>query len=217
MTDFERGVLDTQLAQDERLEDLETQEFSQPGVGGGYTLIEEKVPTGLSTTTFSSIPATYRHLDMWAIVQAEKDPAGEGWAVAMRINGNTTAADYHYTQHAYVATRGGSGDQHHLTGGSAVNYIPWMVAPDPGDADINDEEFAFGYAKFPYYAQTIAGWKGVNAQVGYFIGSARLNVKGRTTDGRVKEIAAISSIEVFLPSAGVTFIYGTKFSLYGMG
>ena len=216
LSDFERGILDDLRVLDERVEELETQEFTQPGVTGGYTLIEEKSPTGGSSVTFSSIPSTFRHLELWAIAQAEKDPAGEGWTVGMRINGNTTAANYHQTTHFYVDSRGGSGDLHTLAGVAVVDYIHWLVAPDPGDADIANEEFGFGIAKFPYYASTVA-WKGVNAQSGFFIGSNRVNIEGRTTDGRVKETNAISSIELFFPSAGVTYQTGTKFSLYGIG
>ena len=201
---------------EKRLRDLETQEFQRSGIGGGYTLIEEKSPTSGSSVTFSSIPSIFRHLDLWAIVQGEKDPAGEGWTVGMRINGNTTAANYHQTTHFYVDTRGGSGDLHTLAGVAVVDYIHWLVAPDPGDADIANEEFGFGIAKFPYYASTVA-WKGVNAQSGFFIGSNRVNIEGRTTDGRVKETNAISSIEVFFPSAGVAYQNGTKLSLYGIG
>lgn len=48
---------------------------------------------GSSSITFSSIPSTYKHLQIRAITKT--DGAGNGYSMIASANGNTTTADYH--------------------------------------------------------------------------------------------------------------------------
>jgi hypothetical protein len=208
LSDFERGVLDDMRLMDERIEELETQEFVQPANLGGYTLIEEKTPSAVNSVTFSSIPATFRHLRLYWTVQV--DGTIGNYSMLMQFNSDT-ASNYHQSGHTVLKALGAGADMHGISG-SLNTRIEIASVPGEGNADNDANEFAYGLLDLPYYAE--AKWKGMLATNGTFFGTTRDNVRIQSTSARWKGTAAINTIKLYtVPD----FMSGTKMSLYGLG
>ena len=212
LSDFERGILDDLRLLDERVEGLETSEYAQPGApgaaGGGLTLIEEILPTGLNLT-FSSIPNTYRHLRLVWI--AHKDATTAGETIKLQLNGDT-ASSYMHTGHR--AIKGSlSTELHDLSSSNGLTAsIPiGDVATD--NADFDAGHAGNGIVFFPYYASDDF-YKNVLTQHGSYVPS-RNGFRHRLVTGNWENTDQITSIFID-GAASSNFTTGSSFSLYGI-
>lgn len=213
LSEFERGILDDARVKADRIEDLQVQEFQRVGEGGGYTLIEEKTPSAVTNFTFSSIPADFRHLEIWWTGQL--DTATANPTLFMRFNGDASCS-YNWSRHKVMsAIPGPTGDEHLLEGLFDTEF-PFTQLPGQDHANTDIDEFGFGTARVNNYASD--RWKGFLSMSGNFFPTAsRVNIRDTSFSGRWQGTAAITSIKVGNFGAPDNFVSGTKFSLYGVG
>jgi hypothetical protein len=174
---------------------------------GGLTLIDSFAFTGAEAThTFSSIPGTYR--DLILVFNGRSDRAGQATSVvAIRLNGDTTAANY-YTQtiNASAATINTSADA------GSVGYMLKHTIPA---ATAVAGYAAFMEAKIARYAGTTFQ-KHASSEDSY--GSAA-SAAGHSTfraGGHWLSTAAVTSLTFFdINSANLTA--GSTVELYGRG
>jgi hypothetical protein len=198
--------MDEQLRQDDRIEELETQEFTQPANLGGYALIEEITPAGVSSGTFSSIPNTYRQLRcFW---KAKSDALINESTLEVQFNGDTSSI-YRYTNHQVA---GPSSPVHNTQSSGLVDSIQIGQITADG-ASVSDEEFGHGFFDISYYKDT-DNFKMLFATSGGYMVS-RDGMRHSLHDGQWEDASAITSIKISIVSAD-DFLSGTKFSLYGL-
>lgn len=208
MTDFERGVLDEQLYQDERIEDLETQEFTQPTTGG-KTLIERIIPGSVNSVTFSSIPATFEHIEI--IWRAKSDNVNEEDTLEVQFNGDTTS-QYRDGNHQIA---GPTSTIHTVGFRGLVDSI--QIGQITGEhPSLSDDEHAFGIVNIPHYAN-VNTFKMLFATSGGFVVS-RAGMRHTLSDGQWEEsvTAAIDTIKVSIVAGARVFVSNSVFDLYGL-
>jgi len=66
---------------------------------GGRVLISEQTPTGTGTVTWSSIPATYKDLEVECVVRTTDTTASDYTAFTITLNNDTTDANYAGVRH----------------------------------------------------------------------------------------------------------------------
>jgi hypothetical protein len=159
---------------------------------GSYESIATLNGTGSSNTvTFSSIPSTYKHLQLRGILVGTASDT-----VSVAYNADTTATNYYYhrLQGTGAATNAAAGNIRRLfdTAGTGSNYLAFVV-------DILD------YADTNKY-KTTRSLSGYDAN-----GSGLIDFESNLW----KNTAAISSIALNL-SGGVFFSTASSFALYGI-
>jgi len=165
-------------------------------IPSSYESIASFNPTSGSTITFSSIPSTYKHLQLRCLTM---ETLGNGYSLGIQFNGDNSAI---YTTHSLYGTGSSAG----ATGASSVqNYVPFGYAqglvatyPNVGIIDIID------------YASS-SKFKTVRA----FFGANNNSTNGgiELTSAVYQTTSAITSITLDFPSTGVT---GSSYALYGI-
>lgn len=171
-----------------------------PGISGMRVLISEQTPSGTGTVTWSSIPATYKHLTIEYVCRSTK-AAVTFENMYINLNNDTTATNYRYARkYGYAAgTVGGDG--------GADRFID-----DPPAANAPAGSCTTGRIWIGFYAGTT-----FNKQV-------TCNASNRRDDSSVYEFtiqagiewentAAINRIDLLL--AAGNFVAGSTFRLYG--
>ena len=153
---------------------------------------------GQSTITFSSIPQTYKHLQIRILHGSNTSSAD---SVDIRYNSDTGS---NYTYHALYGT--GS-----VTGSEASNPRTAAVVPVTAIANTNTNMFSHGIIDILDYANTnkyktqkVSGGWDVNGNGQAFLGSASW-----------MSASAISQIQIYT-RAGVGFKQYSHFALYGI-
>ena len=176
------------------------------GAGASFESIATFTPSTGSTVTFSSIPSTYKSLQIRAIyVDSYTGSGALYYGYSMNFNGDTNAANYatHYLQGAGSAVSAGG-----VAGGS---YGSWYNIQSSGAynggtiggvsvVDIVD------YASAKYKTGRIIA--GANYNGSPIVGSVTL------TSGLWLSTAAITSITI--SQTGSSFAAGCSFALYGI-
>lgn len=148
------------------------------------------------TVTFSSIPATYKHLQLRAVVTS----ASDSFPVLLRLNSDTGSNySYHYVagQGSVVASGGGTSQTSIITAGNYARLLnptnPWAFVIDILDyADTNKYKTA----------RVLHGAD--------YNGSGEINL----TSGNWRNTAAVSTITMSMASSG--FTQYSSFALYGI-
>jgi hypothetical protein len=159
-------------------------------------------PSGVSTVTFSSIPATYRHLEIRGVARSSAAANTDNLRLQVNASG---AAIYDW--------------EHILTVGTTAP-VPSYVVGDSGvlvgsavpAANTNANLFASTTIQLHEYASGV--WKPVLAEL---IGAdpAGVILKGRVVSGAVIETTtAISSVTMYLNTGN--FVAGSSFDLWGL-
>lgn len=170
--------------------------FFGGGVAGDYELIQTIYGTGSSgSLEFSSIPQTYRHLEIRTVNQV---PGGGGGinVNGMRLNGAGGAYDYRI--------------QNFMSGNGsllAVNpydssYIPWFSTS-------TSPNFGVALIQIPDYTAT----KHKAVMIDFANGDLQRTGKGASV--MTISTGAITSIQIFSASGG-SFTSTSRFSLYGL-
>ena len=169
------------------------------GVDPAYELIQSQLLTGTqSLVTFSSIPQTYKHLQVRAVVKS--DYSGSFDIMLMRVNGATS----NYSQHVLLGNPGSNSVLSSSTAGAAniqvgwVNGSPTTSAFAPAVIDILD---SFSTTK--------------NKTVRSFSGSPNDLARVGLYSGAYFSTTTISSLS-FLSNYAGNWIAGSRFSLYGV-
>jgi len=165
------------------------------GGGGAYESIATATPSGTNTVTFSSIPSTYKSLQ----IRFSLLTSSSGWSPYLTFNGDTGS---NYVYH-YVAGTGAAVQAAGVTANPGIDFASLnsgsnTTNPTTGIIDIHD------------YASTtknkvIRDFAGIDKN-----GSGDVNL----ISGLWLNTAAITSVSLIVPVA--TFSTGSVFSLYGI-
>jgi hypothetical protein len=162
--------------------------------------------SGTSFVTFTSIPQTYKHLQLRGIAKdIYVDGAGENTTITMRLNDNSTSI---YLGH-YLYGQGASA----LAGGSssANTSLDRLLSSTFGGSITN--MYGAGIVDFPDYASTTKN-KTMYSNTGGNINTSDSKSNIWFSSGVFLSTDAITQIRIFAPVSG--FALGTTFALYGI-
>jgi hypothetical protein len=170
-------------------------------LSGKLTSFESIVTTTLGSSTasvtFSSIPSTYKHLQLRIFLNNTGDNN-----FYLQMNGDTTASNYF---------------SHYLVGNGTSTYAGYY-STDPG-AYIGFGAYS-GY--FGAYIVDVLDYTSVNKNKtvrslhGYDTNSSVNQFVGLTSGAWANSSTAINSIKVFTTAGGATMGTNTKIALYGI-
>jgi hypothetical protein len=171
-------------------------EWAAPAASGGVTEISSTSPSGVSTVTFSSIPATYKHL----FVSIKNLKAASGIDMRARINGNTSTDYVNWNMNLSANTVSGNSNTlsissirlGNITASATNNYRNYF-----GDFYIYNYAIAFN----PVITGSAQSNNGTNNEMGIF-------------RGLLDSQAAVSSLTIF--DAGSNNFTGGTIYLYGV-
>lgn len=163
-----------------------------PDLGSGASvLIEELTPGGVSTVTFSSIPATYRHLEIVASVTASVSTN-----LLLRVNGDTGANyDWQRLQASAASVIGTES-----IGDTSIT-VAAVAAAAPTVLDLTVPDYRSGVQK------------AVTSQSTFKSGTSSGNLRMANYAGWWRTTDVISSLTLLLGAAGN--ISGSRIALYG--
>lgn len=168
----------------------------------GVTKIAENILVGTAASvTFSSIPATYRSLQL--MIVARGDTAATFINTAMRFNGDT-GANYDDGRIVAAATT--------VSAAETINGTSMLIG-DAAAASATAGLPSTWNIWIPWYAGTTF-WKQHLTQNELGTGTGTGTIHTRVFTGRWRNTAAINSLTIF-PTAG-NFIAGSSFALYGI-
>ena len=168
----------------------------------GYTLIASQVlSASAASVTFSSIPQTYKTLVLKVSARADGTGAG-GENIGLRLNGTTTA---YYDRALY-----GTGSSVASASNSNTNTALVYQYADGGALTANT--FASTDILIPNY--TSSAYKALSSE----------SVTENNATGALQAMAAdlwqntaaVTSITLYLLTAGINFVAGSSFYLYGI-
>jgi hypothetical protein len=181
-------------------------EGAPPAPLSSYESIATATPTSGTTVTFSSIPSTYKHLQIRAIVRDTYTGAGQ-LSLRARFNTINTPSSTSYAAHYLM----GNGTSASAVGESAgANFI--IQSSSGADTNIANT-FAASIIDIHDYASTTKN-KTVRYMAGYDFNSASTDASVSIGSGLWVSTEAITSI-TFIANA-VAYKAGTTFSLYGI-
>ena len=166
------------------------------GGGGAYESIATATPSGVSTTTFSSIPSTYVALQ----IRISTVFAANGNSISLRLNGDTAQ---NYTRHVLYgdgtsASASGVATGFGLTGADVLGAAVGGSTTYPATSIVDLLDYTSANKK------TIRAFSGVDKN-----GSGEVDLYSSLWTGT----AAVNSITVY---SGTNFAAGTTISLYGI-
>jgi hypothetical protein len=173
--------------------------LSQGGgaAAGSFELIETQVlGSNVASVTFSSIPATYKHLQLRYTAQTNSNQS----ILRGRFNGDSTSANY--SRH-YLYGDGSS------VGSSASANNGWL---DFGPLEVGTNLFTAGIVDVLDYTSTNKN-KTIRALAGR-AGSANRNIA--LSSGGWFSASAVTSLTVSEAFFGQNLLTGSRFSLYGI-
>lgn len=168
--------------------------FFGGAAAGDYELIETVYGNAtFGSVTFSSIPQTYKHLQIRMTIRSSASPASMG----MRTNGNAGGYDYHWhSMH-------GNGTE--TTGSNyATSYMFLGWAPGGG------ESVTFGHSIIELNDYTATKYKTIKSITGWTAFRT-----GMWTGFNYVNTSPITSINIF-DAAGGVLRTGSRISLYGI-
>jgi hypothetical protein len=162
--------------------------------------------SGTSFVTFTSIPQTYKHLQLRGIARdTYSDGVPESTTITMRLNDNSSSV---YLGH-YLTANGSSVS---AGGNSSANTsLDRMLSCAFGAGSAN--MFGVGIVDFPDYSSTTKN-KTAYANTGGDVNTTDTKSNVWFSSGVFLSTDAITQIRIFAPISG--FATGTMFSLYGI-
>lgn len=153
--------------------------------------------------TFSSIPSTYKHLQLRILARTNEVATG-GALMLLQFNGVSTTS---YAQHEIRGANGGS-----LTAARYANQSQIETAWYVRDSELTND-YGVGIIDILDYAST-AKYKTVRVYSGYEAntGGSRMTL----SSGLFMSTSAISSLTLNGSAGSNSFLTGSKFALYGI-
>ena len=180
--------------------------FATAGAGGGAAPAMELISTQLitsatSSVTFSSIPATYKHLQVRATIRTDRSGNTDD-LMTMRVNGDTGG---NYANHLLFGNGSSVSSAANATG--LTYQRNFRVA--------GNDFTSSGYAAMVYdildYSNTSK-----NTTSRHLIGLAGNYNEIGLGSGLWMNTAAVTSLTFFMAITATNFVGGTRFSLYGV-
>lgn len=171
------------------------------GATGGLELISTTVATGSSSTiTFSSVPATYAHLQL-RIVAASSSAVGYN---LVRVNGATSG----YKSHTLYGFYGDTTAYSSAPAAGTASFVGGLQ-----DVPIATDAFGVAIVDILDYAKTTKN-KTFRSLSGSYVGfssTSSVNINS----GVYLSTTAVTSVSV-THSAATNYLNGSRFSLYGI-
>jgi hypothetical protein len=170
---------------------------------GSYELISSTILTSTTDNiTFSSIPQTYKHLQIRATPRKATSAGTGAFSLDIRLNGNTGSVySYHdMTGNATSVVSNGFGTQNQIR-------FDASIPSNSQSAGI----FGATIIDILDYAST-SKYKTLRGLAGYAGSSYRIGLKS----GLYQATTAVSSIVLFDYDYATGFLAGSRFSLYGI-
>jgi hypothetical protein len=164
-------------------------------------IAENILGSAASSVTFSSIPTTFRHLQLW--IMSRGDAAASFVEVRLRFNGDT-GANY---------------DSEQITGNAGTATAFESIAAtsiqvgEAAAATASSGSCGMSVINIPWYNNTTFH-KMITSSHGLSVGTATTAMHSKHWSGRWRNTGGITSITL-LASSG-NFIIGSSFALYGM-
>ena len=171
---------------------------------GSYTSIQTATVTsgGTGTISFTSIPSTYKHLELRCFVNATRSASSDG--MILTLNGDGTFSNY--ARHAV----GGDGSASYAWGNSSTNIIPMQTPAASSFSSTNP--FGALIISILDYTNTNK-YKTVRALGGYDAnGSGDISLRSGLY---IANTNAINRLDVY-PGNGSGWNQNTVFALYGI-
>lgn len=176
---------------------------------GFFDIASHTFSGSTSSVTFSSIPQTYRALQIHIVAKSASSSSGGYDYIISRINGATTG---------YIDNRLVSRSSDSFAGSTAYSSYAWFYGAMPTTLGGTSNMFGAGVAMIHDYALTdrykdIYCINGMdqNGQAGTTLGNNSIWLQS----ARLNSTAAISSIS-FQSDLGSNFVAGSRISLYGI-
>lgn len=179
--------------------DLGTTDVLASGTSGAVTLIADAVITDATTAliTFSSIPATYKHLRLIGAIRTNRNSGAD--ILNIKINADATANNYNYRYVDFAGSGATAGNQQAVD--NAVDSLYVAAATQTAG------RFSAVTMDIPDYTSTDHH----KQMTGFSTNFPDLMFIGQLW----KSAVAISSIQ-FTPQLGTFFAQGSRLSLYGV-
>lgn len=187
-----------------RIVQLETQvsALNAFAANPGFTKIGEQILTSTATEIlFSSIPQTFRHLELWIVARSNAAAAFD--ASQLQFNGDTAA---NYDSQQIVANGAAVGAFEHL-GQTA------MFTGEIAGATATANFPSFHIIEFPWYTNTSFHKTG-RSHHGLFINTASGNTYIKEWTMRWRSTAAVTSLRFFAGTGPLSI--GSSCALYGV-
>jgi hypothetical protein len=170
-----------------------------------YESIATATPSGVSSIDFTSIPNTYKHLQIRITGRTSVANENDGYA-SLQFNGDTTSGNY-YFYHFIGAT--GTGTPNAAAGSTNAIIYAGVLAGNNAIAN----SFGATIIDILEYNSTNR-FKTVRSNSG--MSNNSLNSNMRIASGFWFNTAAINSINVSANAKGNNFLAGTTIALYGI-
>lgn len=171
--------------------------------GGAMELISTQIlGTAAATITFSSIPQTYKHLQVRVVGRFSANSSGNV-DLSMRVNGDTVSG--HYAWHQLI----GNGSSATFNTATSTNYIAAGVVPN-NLATTN----TFSGTVIDVLDYTSASKNKTIRALGGVAPASTLQVQ--LASGLWISTAAVTSLSFFDGMNVTNFMVGTRISLYGV-
>lgn len=168
----------------------------------GLSLIAENIlASAASSVTFSSIPATFRSLELR--MTARSNVAAAFASTFLRFNGDT-GANY---DHQQLFGQGGTAGASEVFLGTSISIGEVAAATAPSG------QSGIMIVQIPFYRNT-AFWKSLSSQHMLSLGNASTNMYSKLWAGRWRSTSAVTSVTIGCASG--SFITDSSFSLYGL-
>jgi hypothetical protein len=175
-----------------------------PTAGGDYESIET-ITLGSAATeiTFSSIPSTYKHLEIRGIARTTRSGSGYDWFTA-RFNGDTGSK---YSFHILMGT--GSAPYYYPAGSQTSMYVGAL-----SQASTSSYMYGAFITSVLDYAKT-SKYKVIRTGFGHEIDANNTESLVGQISGSWQDTAAVTSMTFLIPG-GYQFAAGTSLSLFGI-
>ena len=170
-----------------------------------FESIASAVGSGQTSVTFSSIPSTYKHLQIRIIARDTSGNGGGSGALRMRFNGDTSSV---YDRHVL------SGNGSSPSAGRDINSTDFSLESLMMGGGTAANVYGVGILDFIDYASTTKN-KTFRLFNGNNTNGAWGNEVIRMQSGCWRNTSAITSIELYITN-GSGYETGTRISLYGI-
>lgn len=170
-------------------------------LGGGRILIETKTPAGGTTATFSSIPATFKDLEI--VLIGKLTAAVTAGSFSIRFNSDTTDANYRSAVGAIQAAGATN-----FYGGDYSSAIQLSAGSSPSNSAGIAKIWIPSYAGTTFNKLAMGTWTIRRDASSVYQMSTHFGLEWENT-------TAISRIDLIVDSGGGNFATGTEVRLYG--
>jgi len=174
--------------------------------GGSFeSIASQTLSSDTATVSFTSIPSTYKHLQLRVMAKHSRTPSTTFYNVNIQFNGDTSA---NYTSH-YLFGNQSAVTASNLTSGTFIDRNLYAVS----NASTQTSMFGVGIVDIHDYASTTK-YKTVRSLTGQDVNGVSVNDYISISSGLWSSASAINRIDLYV--ANYNLVTGSTFALYGI-